>query len=742
MRTISDAIEPLATRFHDKIAFVHRGLRRREMTYAEAYDRIRELGGALQKRLEPKSKVLIYLPNSPDYACMLFACAYTGMIAVPADLASGSEFAHRIARSIGVDLIVSSVRMPLEGSVFIEDLEPAPVLRYRALPDDIFEIVSTSGTTGDPKGVVLTHRNIVANVESFCDVIDASHRTYLSFLPLSHMLEQTLGLFIPLIFGSKVVYVDSRRPSMIRSAFRSERISTVVAVPIILESFLESTARIPGFVLRMKGLREFIVGGAPLSETIVNAWERKGIDVYVGYGLTETAPIVSCQRPGDAQRGTVGRPLPGVEVRIVDDEIQVRGDNVTVGYYLNERATNDAFDGEWFRTGDRGKIQDGCLIVTGRKKNLIILKNGMNVYPEDIERVLDEHVDESVVVDRDDTLVGVALGSFDPESVRRAVNAQLPVHMRLARLIPWEGDLPRTRTMKIKRDEVRSLITSGAHTSGDRLTAVLARFSPVVSEESTLGDMGIDSLDRMMLTARLEEEFSVQIDPSAVTAQCTVAELREVIKRKPPRFGLFPKPFLVTRMLRTPLAVLLRLFGVRFESQTPPDVEGPVLLVSNHESHLDSFAIHRAFRSPLSIAAAADYFYRDHRTLGRFASWTLSTYPFEREGNPLSSFERSGAIMDAGHSILVYPEGTRSTKLAPFKSGVGLLARELACPVIPVHVSGGDRILGKGSSRIKAGTLSVRFGEPFTPLPTDDPEMIARRMHDAVKRAGARSPHT
>jgi long-chain acyl-CoA synthetase len=553
------------------------------------------------------------------------------------------------------------------------------------------------------------------------------------------MLEQTLGLFIPLIFGSKVVYIDSSRPSMIRSTFRSERITTVVAVPIILESFLESTARIPGFVLRSKGLREFIVGGAPLGDGIVRAWERKGIDVYVGYGLTETAPIVSCQRPGDAQRGTVGRPLPGVEVRIVDDEIHVRGDNVTVGYYKNESATKEAFDGSWFKTGDRGRLENGYVIVTGRKKNMIVLKNGMNVYPEDIERILDGYVDESVVVDKDDSLIGVALGSFDPQAVRRSVNAQLPVHMRLAQLIRWEGDLPRTRTMKIKRDEVRTLIARGENTPDDRLTAVLSRFASQVSEEASLGDLGIDSLDRMMLTARLEEEFSVQIDPSVVTAQCTVAELRTAIGRGAPRIGSFPKPFIVTRLLRAPFAPLLRLFGVRFELEKPPRCEGPVLLVSNHESHLDSVAIHLAFKGKLSIAAAADYFYRDHRSLGRFASWTLSTYPFEREGNPLSSFERSGMIMDAGHSILIYPEGTRGSELAPFKPGVGLLARELSCSVMPVHVSGGDRVLGKGSSRITNGVLSVRFGEPFTPKPSDDPEAITRRMYDAVKRAGERS---
>lgn len=739
METITEAIDALASSFPDRVAFVDLGLRRRELTYAQAHARVRGLAGALRRRTKPGDKVLLYLPNSSAYALVLFACAYAGLVAVPSDLASGPQLAHRIAKTTRCSLKLSSVERPLDGSVLVESLEERDIGPHPAGPDDVYAIVATSGTTSEPKGVVLTHRNVVSNVRSFMEVLDASDRRYLSILPLSHMLEQTVGLLIPLRFGSAIVYPGSLRPQALERAIRSERISTIVGVPLVAESLHDSLARVPGFALRRLGLRELITGGAPMPEGLIAAWERKGIHVYVGYGLTETAPIVACSR-ARALPGSVGAVLPGVQVRIVHGEIEVRGPNVMRGYFENETATREAFDGRWFRTGDLGRLEGDELFVTGRKKNVIITANGMNVYPEDLESVLEsfDGVDEACVVQVGERIVAAFLGSADPDRLRREANAKLRVHERLDRAVRLTGDFPRTSSMKIKRAQLASDLESGTARSNDPLIALVSTFaSGPVEESSSLADLGIDSLARMQLASRLEERFRTRLDETRITPELTIAELREVVREDPPRLGSYPKPAWIVRALQRPIRWYARLRGVRIRVPRI-EVESPVLFVSNHTSHLDTLAIVSAVRTPLAIAAAQDFFYRDHRVLGFVATWTLGAFPFVREGNPLESFERAGRIMDAGSSVLVYPEGTRNARLGAFERGIGLLARELRCTVVPLWVSGARGSLPKGSSRLVPGTVRVDMGEPLRIEPDADIDDATARIREAVRSARPR----
>jgi long-chain acyl-CoA synthetase len=373
------------------------------------------------------------------------------------------------------------------------------------------ELVFTSGTTGNPKGVILSHGNIVANARMAATAAPPTpqHRV-LSILPLSHMFEQTAGLNTPLSGGASLTYVGSLRPDVIFEAMSQNHITNMGCVPQVLQLFrdgIEREARkqgreqqfarahrvarylpLPlrrvlfrGVLQRMGGAFEFFVtGGAFLDPELAGWWEMLGVKVLQGYGMTEASPIVSTDTLRERHPGTVGRPLPGVEVRIADDgEILVRGANITTGYWRNDHATAEAFEDDWYKTGDLGELDERhCLRLRGRKKNLIVLANGMNVYPEDVERALlsDRRVKDAVVIgaargqDVDVHAVLVLakdVAAAEAAPIVRAANSHLAPHQAIRGHTLWPDDtFPLTPTLKPKRAEILARLPElqAAHT--------------------------------------------------------------------------------------------------------------------------------------------------------------------------------------------------------------------------------------------------------------------------------------
>jgi long-chain acyl-CoA synthetase len=369
-------------------------------------------------------------------------------------------------------------------------------------PDTIFELVFTSGTTGTPKGVMLAHDNVLASVAAMHRVIPPLEHRVVSLLPLSHLFEQAVALIYALDVGADVLYVRSRNPRVIFEAIRGHRTTSMVVVPQILELFwsaiereVEKTGRTASFnrlrriarhlpyaarrVLFRRvhaqlggGLRIFVSSGAFLPPALQQAWEDLGVIVIQGYGSTETG-FGTCTTREDHGLGTVGRPMPPVELRLAaDGEIQFRGPTIFKGYWHDPEATAAAFTADgWYRTGDIGRLDDaGRLVLMGRTKDIIVLPNGLNVYPEDIENALrTAGLRDSVVVEtkpgRIEAVVLPPAGrdGQSPEAIRseiqagvKAANATLAQHQRVAAFRIWpEDDLPRTHTLKIKRDVVR-----------------------------------------------------------------------------------------------------------------------------------------------------------------------------------------------------------------------------------------------------------------------------------------------
>jgi long-chain acyl-CoA synthetase len=382
---------------------------------------------------------------------------------------------------------------------FPADWEARQAAWGRPTPDEVFELVFTSGTTGTPKGVMLTHDNVVASIESFHRIVPPMDHRLVSLLPLSHLLEQAVGLYYALDVGADILYVRSRNPRVIFDALRDHRVTSMVVVPQVLDLFWSaierevakrgraaSFARLRGIAARLPvavrrllfrsvhkqlggHFRLFLSSGAFLPPALQAAWEDVGVTVLQGYGATETG-TGSCTTLDDHGPGTVGRVPHGIDMRLAPDgEIQFRGRTVFGGYWNAPELTKAAFteDG-WYRTGDLGRFDDeGRLILSGRIKDIIVLPNGFNVYPEDIENALRiaELRDAVVVETAPGRIEAVVLALVDEEPAAtktrvdaavRAANGMLGPNQRIAGWRLWPGDdFPRTHTLKIKRDPIR-----------------------------------------------------------------------------------------------------------------------------------------------------------------------------------------------------------------------------------------------------------------------------------------------
>ena len=463
--------------------------------------------------LEPGDRILTWSPSTPELPAAYYGAMRARLVIVPLDLRMSTDAIEGIVRASGArHLVVGTGRDapdPREAGLaafptttvealaaepepddplFPEDWEARQAAWGRPTAEEVFELVFTSGTTGTPKGVMLTHDNVVASIESFHRIIPPMTHRIVSLLPLSHLLEQAVGLYYALDVGADILYVRSRNPRVIFDALGDHRVTSMVVVPQVLDLFwsaierevakrrrqvafarLRSIARHLPFALRRRlfasihdqlggHFRLFLSSGAFLPPALQASWEDLGVTVLQGYGATETG-TGTCTTLKDHGPGTVGRPPEGVDMRLAPDgEIQFRGRTVFGGYWNAPEATAQAFteDG-WYRTGDIGHLDDaGRLILSGRSKDIIVLPNGFNVYPEDIENALRvAGIRDSVAVEtapgRIEAILLAGDADADPAETRarldaavKAANATLGPNQRIAAWRLW----PRARTSR------------------------------------------------------------------------------------------------------------------------------------------------------------------------------------------------------------------------------------------------------------------------------------------------------
>jgi long-chain acyl-CoA synthetase len=524
--------------------------------------------------------------------------------------------------------------------------------------------------------------------------------------------------------------------------------------------------------------RYIISGGAALDPALGESWRELGIDVIQGYGTTECSPGLTFNRVELNRLGSVGTPLPGVEIKVAaDGEVLARGPNVFKGYWENEEATRAVLDSDgWYHTGDLGEIdKDGFLWLRGRKKDMIVLADGTNVYPEDIENALaaDPRIEALATPLRPAvaTIVGLQRPGEDIQvhgvflvkdkeqvaSIVRDTNVKLSGSQQIRGWTIWpEDEFPTTPTQKVKkRFVVERLLTMGrveqAHAvTGDQAaTRVLTDLERLITQVANLppaavhpgatlsADLGLDSLGRVDLLGAIEEELGAYIDDAAVEPNATVADLERMVasardvKRDTGIYGWPLSPLVRSFGLLLQQTLVYPLVHVFYKVKVTGQeklvgLRGPVMFAPNHCLHWDNgiilMAIPLSWRWKLAVAAAADDVFGNK--LNGFASSVLANaFPLAREGAIRRSLELLGARLDRQFSVLIYPEGklTVGGPMQPFKSGTGLIAVEGATPVVPMKLKIGkvsvldhmDRKWEAARSNGWRGDVEVVFGDPI-----------------------------
>jgi long-chain acyl-CoA synthetase len=811
------------------------GYRQTRYSYADVGRASRGFAARLDAAgIRQGDKVLFWGENRPEWLACYWGCVISGVIAVPIDYRSSPDFAARVRGIVHAKAVLVGDDVPPRAAS--TDFGNAAVWRFADLDwrrdgpmpgtsvsrDDVVQIVFTSGATAEPKGVVIRHRNILANVVPVEREILKYRRyaapfhplRFLNLLPLSHLFGQSMAATIPPMVRGTVIFTRSLNPHDLVRLIRARRISVLVCVPKILDVLREHAVRawpestsppppgtsIPGRwwhyrrVHRAFGFKFWacIVGAAPLPGELEEFWRRMGFAVIQGYGLTETAPIVTLNHPLKRGReGSVGTPIGGVEVRIADDgEILVRGDNVTSGYYVGDAGGTgadvaSATDTEgWLHTGDVGERDaSGRLFIKGRKKEMIVTPEGLNVYPEDVEGVLNglRGVRESAVV-------GVARGGeervhavlvlepgADVSAIVRDANARLQDHQRVRATSVWPGSaLPRTEgTRKLKRGAIREWVRAGEQPlsaeAADTVEALVARFAQgrEITAATTLDDLGLTSLERVELMVALEDRFQTRVDEARFAGAQRLSDLQALVEEESAaddseQTDGFPAwnrswPVRVVRRLSQAIWILplARLFAhVKVEgAHHLRTLDGPVIYAANHQSHMDVPVILATLpgrlRARVAPAMLKEFFAVHFHPEGQpwrqrftnslnyyLACFYFNTFPIpQREAGARHTLRYMGELTGSGWSVLIFPEGVRSPtgQIKPFRGGVGMIASRLGLPVVPVRLDGLDAVLPTNARMARPGPARIAFGAPMR-LEGDDYAALALRVEECVRR--------
>jgi long-chain acyl-CoA synthetase len=828
-----------------------RGYRTIRWSYGDLIRAAQQFAGALESRgISKGDRVLLWGENSGEWVAAFLGCIFRGAVAVPMDAIAEKSFAQRVVDRSGARLAVLGPGLPdsiAALTLHFDDLNQAvaagtPAAQAKFSPvattrDDPVEIVFTSGTTAEPRGVVLTHGNILANIEPI-EREFAHYRRYermfhplrfLDLLPLSHVFGQLLGIVLAQIFGATSVFLDTLNPAEVVRSIRNERVSALITVPRLIESLrdhierdLESRGRLEKFrrdfkvsegehflrrwwrfreIRRQFGWKFWAIvsGGAALPETAEQFWTRLGYAVIQGYGLTETTSLVSLNHPFRLGRGSIGKALPGLEIKLAENgEILVRGENVAAGYWKNSSGdsgvvpTIDA-DG-WFHTGDLGERDAaGNLYFKGRLKNVIVTPEGLNVYPQDLEAELRKEpgVRDCVVlgVERDGNAEPCAVlllrDSKDraDDAAAAAVqhaNERLAPFQQMRRWLVWPGrDFPRTPTQKPVLSAIRAAIEE--EFGGDRvaasraapsrvgqasgaLAALLARVSHGrASTDSAASKLQLSSIERVELMSALEDRYQVDLSEADFSNADTVAAIERLVEQTSEPVATFHYPrwaqsfliriirALVLNLLGRPAMLLLgwpRVSG-RDHLRT---VRGPALVVANHVTFFDSAYIWQALPSRLrrKLAVAMDGELLESfrkpppgtafitALAHRAAYWLVisiyNVFPLPRRAGFRKSFAFAGDLIDRGWTVLIFPEGTRTQdgRMSPFRAGIGLLARQLDVPVVPVYLGDVFELKRAGKYVARPGQIKVSLGPPARFASGTPAEEIARDLERRV----------
>jgi long-chain acyl-CoA synthetase len=825
----------------NEIAYVyHRGFR----TLRWSYRQLGELAFRFARELEARDigkgdRVLLWGDNCAEWIGAFFGCMLRGAVAVPMDRIAAADFAQRVMADVDAKLVVcaSALKEHVAARQYLELEELSETLGQHSSDsyspvafsrDDPAQIVFTSGTTAEPRGVVLTHGNILASVDPIEREFPKYRRSerifhpirFLELLPLSHVFGQFMGMFIPTLIGGTVHFQDSFKPTDIIEAIKRERISVLVAVPRVVESLKNKLRDDLGGLIdknwevsenerflkrwwRFRKIRSrfgwkfwaIISGGAALDQNTEEFWRRLGYVVVQGYGLTETSSLISLNHPFKVGRRSIGKVLPGREMKLDSEtgEILVRGENVARQYWQGKELKPVTGEEGWFRTGDLGAMdEEGNLYFKGRSKNVIVTPAGLKVYPEDLEQALRKQPQV-----RDCVVFGMAQGgnaeacavllmnNGDSGTIAIAnANQTLADFQKIRRWFVWpDDDFPRTSTQKPKLELIRRAAEAQfngkatgdvAADNGTRGGALEELVGSIAGKSVNLNsgthlehDLNMSSLDRVELMAAIENRYQVDLGDREFARVNTVADLENLLKKSAPDakkadypYSRWPQNWLVRGIrvlvyhaITLPYIMVMarpRVIGL----ERLKDFRGPALIISNHIAQIDigflMAALPMHLRNRLGVAMQGEQL-RSMRHPPKnwffLKRWWeqlqyvliaafFNVFSLPQRAKYRESFRFAGELADRGYSVVIFPEGRRTEtgEMAPFRSGIGLLATQLNLPIIPMRIDGLIKFKIAKKHYAPPYAVQVKIGEPVSFEPSADPEEIAKELQKIVER--------
>ena len=827
-------------------------------TYGDLWQASLSVAARLQAiGLQAQDRILLIGPNEPAWPMLYFGALLADLTVVPVDHEFSMNEVSRIAQAAQAKLIVHHEDWSLAHKESLEhytQLTWGDALNFTPLDESqinlhsrsnqLASLLFTSGTTGEPKGVMLSHQNFTSLLANLHQVFKVNARDrFLSVLPLFHTFEFSGGLLMPLSVGAQITYLSDREGPTLRKAMQDIKPTGIIGIPAlwdVLEKRIKTQVEDRGEVAkvlfkastalnrqaRQYGLnfgplifkevhknlggqiRYLISGGAALNTQALEVFEGLGFELLEGYGLTEAAPVLSVRRPGNRNgAGSVGKALPQVKIKIKDPdangvgEVLAKGPNVMQGYLDQPEASQAILREGWLHTGDLGYLdQHGQLVLTGRSKEMIVTSSGKNVYPDELEPIFADHpmIDEISIVgipdpQGDERVAALIVPKDTSSKTARSeikahinlINATRPDHQRLRTYRLWPNPLPRTATRKVKRSEVRKELLHLLEVSkASRKVSVsevenatlnhtqkwlysilsaltgesVAQFTP---HSHLLNDLSLSSLQRVELRMMIEDRLGRSLLSEQYMQAETIASLTLLLegqaltvkKTKPdpqnsssnetkPLWQRLPSPIKDLGQSAIDLGrgfAFNTLFNVKVKGREHIPFNQQSIIIANHCSHLDLGLIKEALQSygdQICALAAQDYFFDDEYKEALLNQFTL-LLPVDRSASLERSLKPAEDAVAQGYSVLIYPEGTRSTdgELQEFKPGVGYLQRKTKLPVLPLYLKGTHRALAKGESVPKLGrSLSARIG-PLLSSDLFDSRCHDKRRHEQYQEA-------
>jgi len=850
-KDLLDLFDTSVKRFPTRVAMrIERNGRKEQYTFEDVKElTLRAAGFLAHKGIKHGDRVILFSNNMPEWGMTYFGILKAGATAIPIDPASTVDEIINFAKAGEASAIVISPKLATENPDLAEKLfaaigggdksVPAPVWTFdevfempteteeakrnallpaKILSNSVASLIFTSGTTGKPKAVMLSHKNFTNMISMLSSVLDMDLTDgVLSVLPMHHTFEFSAGFLTPFSNGTQITYLNELTAEDLSRTMENGHVTGMVGVPALWEmlhrriktrlrergdwiadladNVIEFNAWIRDntpfnlgpivFLPIHQGLggkmRYLISGGSALSEKVQKDLHGLGFTVLEGYGLTESSPVLTVARPGNKLlRGSVGKPLPGVEVKIDNPdangvgEVVARGQNVMLGYYNNEEATEAVLQDRWLKTGDLGKLdEDGNLFIVGRSKDVIIDSNGKNIYPDEIEDLYGKssYIKELSVVglsddDGGEKIATLAVPDYEHDIAlsRAEVNKKIEDHFRevsaglaffkrvkVLHITPFE--LPRTATRKVKRPEVVEMLQTledrnkrktkaAVESKGDDNMLWIRKIVATVSNrplsdiaiEDKLADLGFDSLMFVELQAAVEDAGGKVVSPDTLNEVQTVRELLTAVNRldKSKKLADEPKseeskddeeifiPSLVRRIGNAAVDFAQeRLYKnvldttISGEGNVPQHVN--FIVAPNHASHIDTGLVKQALGKDVAeqtvAVAAADYWF-DTKYKRAYMNNFTTLVPIERTGSLRQSLRHVTRILNEGYNALIFPEGTRSLtgEIAEFKPVIGYLALNQKIGILPINLWGTFEAYPKGMTIPTKKSLGAKVG--------------------------------